>query len=106
MSYCNILLSAFNGEMWYETIFMQKQPQEVFFKKDVLQSLAKFTGKHLCQSLFFQKVAEMRLWLRCFPVSFAKFSRTLFFTEHNHASPSVHEKTIGNFLNQPSSFLI
>ena len=42
--------------------------------------------KNLCQSLFFNKVAGLtsaallkkRLWHRCFPVKFAKFSRTLF----------------------------
>ena len=31
----------------------QKQPPKVFCKKDVLKNFAKFTGKHLCQSLFF-----------------------------------------------------
>ena len=31
----------------------QKQPPEVLCKKGVLSNLAKFTGKHLCQSLFF-----------------------------------------------------
>ena len=30
---------------------------EVFCKKSVLRNFAKFTGKHLCQSLFFNKVA-------------------------------------------------
>ena len=30
---------------------------EVFCKKGVLRNFAKFTGKHLCQSLFFNKVA-------------------------------------------------
>ena len=30
---------------------------EVFCKKDVLKNFAKFTAKHLCQSLFFNKVA-------------------------------------------------
>ena len=29
---------------------------EVFCKKGVLKNIAKFTGKHLCQSLFFNKV--------------------------------------------------
>ena len=33
---------------------------EVFCKKDVLKNFAKFTGKHLCQSLFFNKVAGLR----------------------------------------------
>ena len=26
---------------------------EVFWKKGILRNLAKFTGKHMCQSLFF-----------------------------------------------------
>ena len=37
---------------------------------------AKFTGKHLGQSLFFKKVAawrKNRFWQRCFPVYFATF---------------------------------
>ena len=38
--------------------FMQKQLPEVFYKKGVLRNFAKFTGKHLCQSLFFNKVAS------------------------------------------------
>ena len=57
-------------------------------RKGVLRNFAKFTGKHLCQSLFFNKVAGLspeacnfikkRLWRRCFPVNFAKFQRTPF----------------------------
>ena len=39
----------------------QKQPPEVFCKKGVLEIFAKFTGKHLCQSLFFNKVAGLGL---------------------------------------------
>ena len=34
---------------------------EVFCRKDVLRIFAKVTGKHLCQSLFFNKVAGLRL---------------------------------------------
>ena len=33
---------------------------EVFCKKGVLSNFTKFTGKHLCQSLFFNKVAGLR----------------------------------------------
>ena len=39
---------------------MQKQSSEVVCKKGVLGNFAKFTGKHLCQSLFFNKVARLR----------------------------------------------
>ena len=42
---------------------------DVFCEKGVLRNFAKFTGKHLCESLFFNKVT-------------AKFLRTPFFTEH------------------------
>ena len=63
---------------------------EVFYKKGVLRNFAKLTGKHLCQSLFFNKVAGLRpatllkrrLWHRCFLVNFLKFLRTTFFIEH------------------------
>ena len=63
--------------------FRRSRP-EVFCKKSVLRNFAKFTGKHLCQGLFFNRVAglspatllEQRLWHRCFPVNFAKFLRT------------------------------
>ena len=40
-------------------------------KKDVLQNFAKFTGKHLCQSLFFDKFAGLG---SCRPVYCRKFS--------------------------------
>ena len=33
---------------------------ELFCEKDVLKNLSKFIGKHLCQSLFFNKVADLR----------------------------------------------
>ena len=32
----------------------------VFYKKGVLRNFAKFTGKHLCRSLFFNRVIEKR----------------------------------------------
>ena len=35
----------------------RSSPQEVFYKKDVLKNFAKYTGKHLCQRLFFNIVA-------------------------------------------------
>ena len=59
-------------------------------KKGVLRNFVKFTGKHQCQGLFFNKVTglqpatllKMKFWHRRFPVNFAKFLRTPFFTEH------------------------
>ena len=55
-------------------------------RKGVLRIFAKFTGKYMRQSLFFNKVAGLRpatlskkkLWHRFFLVNFAKFLRTPF----------------------------
>ena len=35
----------------YVSVFLRKQPPEVFCKKDVIKKFTKFTGKHLLQSL-------------------------------------------------------
>ena len=42
--------------------FQQKHLPESFSKKVVLKSLAKFTGKRLCRSLFLNEVAGLQ-WL-------------------------------------------
>ena len=60
--------------------------QSCSVKKGVLKNLVKFIGKHLCWSLFYNKVAGLRpatllkerLQHRCFPEIFAKFLRTSF----------------------------
>ena len=45
-----------NSQRFNRSLF-QKQPPGVFCKKGVVRNFAKFTGKHLCQSLFLNKVA-------------------------------------------------
>ena len=68
---------------------VQKHPPEVFCKKGFLSNFVKLTGKQLCQSLFFNKVAGLRLKRDSdFPVNFAKFLRTLIFTEHLRTTAS------------------
>ena len=77
--------SEINFEHCQTSTFRSSRP-EVFCKKGVQRNFAKFTGKHLCQSFFFNKVVDLRpatlfkkrLWHRCFPVNFAKFLRTFF----------------------------
>ena len=62
---------------------------DVFCKKDFVRNSAKFTEKHLCQRLFFNKVVGLRpgtllkksLRYRCFPVNFVKVLRTPTFIE-------------------------
>ena len=56
----------------------------LYNQKAVIRNFTKFTGKHLFQGIFFNKVAgprpatlfKKRLWYRCFPVNFVKFPRT------------------------------
>ena len=43
-----------------KTLYTQKQRPEVFYKKGILTNFANSTGKHLCQSLFLNKVAGLR----------------------------------------------
>ena len=60
--------------------------QRCSVRRVFLKNLKKNTRKHLCQSLYFNKVASLRsatplkkrLWHRCFPVDFAEFLRTPF----------------------------
>ena len=75
---------------WDGVINKEGSCLEVFCINGFLRNFAKLTGKHLCQSLFFNKVAGLRpatllkkrLWHRCFPVNFAKFLRIPFLTEY------------------------
>ena len=67
----------------------------MFCKKSVLRDFAKFTEKHLCQSLFFNKVAGLspqacnfikkETLARYFPVNFCKINKNTFF----HRTPLV-----------------
>ena len=76
--------------------------QRCSVRKSVLRNFARFTGKRLCQVLFYNKVPgsepatllKKRLWYRCFPVNFAKFLRTPF-----HRTPLIYcFSTIHHFL--------
>ena len=61
----------------FMVMWKEEQPPEVFCKKDVLRKFVKFTRKHLCQRLFFNKVAGI-----------AKLLRTTFLTEHLRVTAS------------------
>ena len=60
---------------FWKTCYSRSCHWRWFVKKDVLRNFAKFTGKHLCQRLFLNKVTGLH---RCFPVNFEKFLRTPF----------------------------
>ena len=73
---------------------------ELFYKKGVLRKSAKCTRKHLCQRLFFNKVAGLRskacifikkeFLTQLFSCEFCKFSKNTFF----YRTPSVAAKIL------------
>ena len=71
-------------------------------KKVVLRNFAQSTGKHLCQRLFFDKVAGLRpatllkksLCHRCFSVNCARFLRTPFLLNTSGRLPLNEELTL------------
>ena len=95
--------SFINVSEWFNGILnrciwcIRSSRPEAFFKKGLLRSFAKFTGKHLCQSFFLNKIAGLRpetllkerLWQRCFPVNFAKICKNAFFHRTTLMAASV-----------------
>ena len=73
---------------WFFVICSESRATvQVFYKIGVLKNFAKFTEKHVCWSLFFDKVMsagslqlyqKMRLQHRCFSVNFTKFLKAPF----------------------------
>ena len=69
-------------------------------KKYVLRNFAKFTRKHLCQSLFFNKVAGLRpvtflkkeTLAQVFSCEFCKIFKNTFFTKHLRTTASMAQE--------------
>ena len=88
------LVQAAHPQQHHPLIYKDQRENKIFLRltrKDFDGSFSnrnftKFTGKHLCQSLFFNKVVGLRsatllkkrLWYRCFPVNFVKFLKNTF----------------------------
>ena len=76
---------------------------EVFCKKDVLINFAKFSGTHLCQSLFLNKVASWGLQFikketltRVFSCEFCEISKNIF----SYRTPLMAASEIREFCEQ------
>ena len=96
-----IFAKSINELVWFisHNLYRSSHP-EVFCKKGVLRNFAKFTGKHLCQSLSFNKVAGLWLLMRlvrlkaviCFSMHknlFKRLSLYLFFFIRPFVSISI-----------------
>ena len=70
---------------------LQKQSshQSCPVKKGNLRNFAKFTGKHLCQRLFFNKIIKKESLAQMFSCGFCKISKNTFFTEHLRTNASI-----------------
>ena len=105
--FCAFLISE-PSICWSEIYMYCRSSHRMWsIKIGVLKNLAKFTGKHLHWSLFFNQVAgvsflmklqasacnyiKKRLQRRCFPLNFAKCLRTLFLQSTNFWKPLVTE---------------
>ena len=92
-------------------MFFRSSRPEMFCKKAVLRDFPKFTGKHLCQSLFITKVGGQgrQFYLKRDPgtgvsCESAKSGKTPFLTEHlrwlllvlqnrwSYKFPDIHQK--------------
>ena len=85
------------GQILLDKLSWSSRP-EVFCKKGVLRNFAKFTGKNLCQSLFF----------RVLSCKFCEISKNTFFTEHLCATDFIswfsETNTLLSFLIQSSVY--
>ena len=73
-----------------QSLRFQKRPLEVFYKKSVPRNFSKFTGKHLRQSLFLNKVAGLRpkTLAQVFCCEYCKYFKNTLFTEHLQTTAS------------------
>ena len=74
----------------------QSQSMTEAATRGVLRNFAKFTGKHLCQSLFFNKVAgaacnfiKKETLTQVFSCEFCEISKNTFFKEHLRMTAST-----------------
>ena len=120
-NFCNILFSLFTGlstdlvetvppnrkalkrlKIWQYQFYDRSIHSEVFFKKDVNKNSAKFRGKHLCQSLFFNKVATIGLnfikketLVQVFSCEFCEIFKNTYF----YRRPPVAASYMNNLIN-------
>ena len=81
----NHLRQSCNSMHELELEIFRSSYQSCSIKKGILENFAKFTGKHLCQSLFFSKKETLAYVFCC---GFCEISKNTLFTEHLWATAS------------------
>ena len=95
-----------------EIVFLQKQPPEVFCKKGIFRKFAKFTGKHLCQTHFLNKVAgqdcnfiKKEAQAQVFSCEFSEISKNTFFASPERLLLFLSKKMAWFYFSNLFSFL-
>ena len=65
-----------------QSVVIRSSRPEVFCEKVVLKIFAKFTGKHLCHSLFSATLLKKKAQAEVFSCEFCGIFKSTFFTEH------------------------
>ena len=72
-----------------DKVFVKSSHRRCSVRKGALRNFAKFTGKHLCQSLFFKKETLAHV----FSCEVCKISKNNFFTEYLWTIASIFVET-------------
>ena len=74
-----------------DRVDVRSSHRRCYVRKGVLRNFAKFTGKNLCQSLFFNKVPgfiKRETLAQVFSCQFCEISKNTFFREHLRVTAS------------------
>ena len=85
----------------FEFLYTRNSHRRNSMRKSVLRNFAKFTGKHLCQSLFFNEIASLRAatllkketLAQVFSCEFCEIFKSTIFTEHLWMTASLTKQT-------------
>ena len=77
------------GKAFFAAIYKNSRP-EVFCKKGVFRNFTEFTGKHLCQSLFFNKVSSSVFCCALGHFFIKSFLFTCILLDFKHIKKSTH----------------
>ena len=81
--------------VFFKPLMHRSSHRRCFIKEGILKNLAKFTEKHLCWSLFFNKVSDLSLLKLQTPTQvhsckFCKIFKNIFSIEHLRATDSKY----------------
>ena len=91
--------------LWHLLTAIRSSHRRCSIKNGVLKNFAKLTGKHLCQSLVFNKVADSacnfikkETLVQVFSCEFCKIFKNTFYTEHLWTTASALLKLLTDYL--------